>query len=308
MKKISVVVPCYNEEEVIEQCYNELKFVLDNIEEIDYEIIFGDDGSKDKTLEKLKEFSQKDEKVKYLSFSRNFGKESMMYALLNKTSGDYVVLIDADLQDPPELISKMYEEIQKGEYDCIATRRVNRKGEPIIRSLFAKLFYKIINLMTNLNIKDGARDFRIMTRKMVNSILEVSEYNRFSKGIFQWVGYNTKWIEFENIERKKGNTKWSFGKLFNYGMDGIVSFSTLPLYLSSVIGILLFFVAIIMIFIIVIKTLVYGESVQGWPSLVCIIFFLNGLQFLCIGTIGQYLSKMYLEVKNRPLYIIKEEN
>lgn len=307
MNKISIVVPCYNEQDVLAVCYQRIKNVVEQISDIDYEIIFGDDGSVDNTLEIIKGLASNNENVGYVSLSRNFGKEAIMYALLKKAKGDYVVVIDADLQDPPELIAEMYEQLQQGEYDCVATRRVDRKGEPKIRSFFAKMFYKIINRMTKLNIVDGARDFRMMTRPMVNAILELSEYNRFSKGIFQWVGFKTKWIEFPNIERTLGTTKWSFKKLMGYGMDGIVSFTTTPLYLASVLGVILFFVAVVMILVIVLKTIIYGESVQGWPSLVCIIFFLNGLQFLCIGILGQYMSKLYMEVKNRPIYIIKEE-
>lgn len=307
MNKISIVVPCYNEQDVLAVCYQRIKNVVEQISDIDYEIIFGDDGSVDNTLEIIKGLASNNENVGYVSLSRNFGKEAIMYALLKKAKGDYVVVIDADLQDPPELIAEMYEQLQQGEYDCFATRRVDRKGEPKIRSFFAKMFYKIINRMTKLNIVDGARDFRMMTRPMVNAILELSEYNRFSKGIFQWVGFKTKWIEFPNIERTLGTTKWSFKKLMGYGMDGIVSFTTTPLYLASVLGVILFFVAVVMILVIVLKTIIYGESVQGWPSLVCIIFFLNGLQFLCIGILGQYMSKLYMEVKNRPIYIIKEE-
>lgn len=307
MKKISVIVPCYNEEEVLAVCYKRIKDVLLNLQDIEYEIIFGDDGSRDNTLQIIKDFASNNEEVKYVSLSRNFGKEAIMYALLKKATGDYVVVIDADLQDPPELIEQMYEELKKGEYDCVATRRADRKGEPKIRSFFAKMFYKTINWFTKLNIVDGARDFRMMTRPMVNAILELAEYNRFSKGIFQWVGFKTKWLEFPNTERVAGSTKWSFKKLMGYGMDGIVSFTTTPLMLASVLGIILFFVAIVMILVIIAKTVIYGDTAQGWPSLVCIIFFLNGLQFLCIGILGQYISKMYMEVKGRPIYIVKEE-
>lgn len=307
MKKISVIVPCYNEEEVLAVCYKRIKDVLLNLQDIEYEIIFGDDGSRDNTLQIIKELASNNEEVKYVSLSRNFGKEAIMYALLKKATGDYVVVIDADLQDPPELIEQMYEELEKGEYDCVATRRADRKGEPKIRSFFAKMFYKIINWFTKLNIVDGARDFRMMTRPMVNAILELAEYNRFSKGIFQWVGFKTKWLEFPNTERVAGSTKWSFKKLMGYGLDGIVSFTTTPLMLASVLGIILFFVAIVMILVIIAKTVIYGDTAQGWPSLVCIIFFLNGLQFLCIGILGQYISKMYMEVKGRPIYIVKEE-
>lgn len=307
MKNISVIVPCYNEEEVLLTCYKRVKDVLNDIQDIQYEIIFGDDGSKDNTLTIMKDLAKDNEEVKYISLSRNFGKEAIMYALLKKATGDYVVIMDADLQDPPELISQMYSELEKGEYDCVATRRSDRKGEPKIRSFFAKMFYKVINWFTKLDIVEGARDFRMMTRPMVNAILELSEYNRFSKGIFQWVGFKTKWLEFPNTERAGGVTKWSFKKLMGYGVDGIVSFTTTPLYLASILGVILFIVAIVMIGVIILKTMIYGESVQGWPSLVCITFFLNGLQFLCIGILGQYMSKLYMEVKHRPIYIVKEE-
>lgn len=308
MEKISVVIPCYNEEETLQVLYMQIKQVIEQIDNVEYEIIFGDDGSVDNTLQIIKDLASNNEEIKYISLSRNFGKEAMMYALLKKASGDYVVVMDADLQDPPELIKTMYEQLKLGEYDCIATKRIDRKGEPKVRSFFAKMFYKVINGLTKLNITDGARDFRMMTRQMVDAILQLSEYNRFSKGIFQWVGFRTKWIEYNNVERKRGKTKWSFKQLMGYGMDGIISFTVTPLYLASVLGVMLFFIAVVMIFVIILKTIIYGDPVQGWPSLVCIIFFLNGLQFLCIGILGQYLSKLYMEVKSRPIYIVKEEN
>ena len=306
MKKISVVVPCYNEEEALPIFYEEITKVAKEIENSEFEFLFINDGSKDKTLEELKKLSKQDERVRYISFSRNFGKESAMYAGLKESTGDYVVIMDVDLQDPPKLLIEMYNILEQKEYDCVATRRVTRKGEPKIRSFFARMFYKIINKISKTEIIDGARDFRMMTRQMVNAILEMSEYNRFSKGIFGWVGFNTKWLEYENIERVAGKTKWSFWKLFIYSMDGITAFSTTPLIISTVIGIIFCIIALVMVIVVIIRTLIIGDPVSGWPSLVCIILFISGVQLFCIGIIGQYLSKTYLEVKKRPIYIIKE--
>lgn len=273
---------------------------------VDYEFVFVDDGSRDRTLEILRDFAKKDERVKYISFSRNFGKESAIYAGLEHVTGDYISMMDADLQDPPELLMEMYQEIKKGEYDCIGTRRVTRKGEPPIRSFFAHCFYKLMNKISKAEIVDGARDFRLMTRQMVNAILDVKEYNRFSKGIFGWVGFKTKWLEYENIERVAGNTKWSFWKLFLYSLDGIVAFSTVPLSVASAFGMLFLFIAFIMIVFIIAKTLIFGDPVAGYPSMMCVMFFIGGIQLFSIGVLGQYLSKTYLETKNRPIYIIKE--
>ena len=306
MKKISVVVPCYNEEEALPIFYEEITKVAKEIENSEFEFLFINDGSKDKTLEELKKLSKQDERVRYISFSRNFGKESAMYAGLKESTGDYVVIMDVDLQDPPKLLIEMYNILEQKEYDCVATRRVTRKGEPKIRSFFARMFYKIINKISKTEIIDGARDFRMMTRQMVNAILEMSEYNRFSKGIFGWVGFNTKWLEYENVERVAGKTKWSFWKLFIYSMDGITAFSTTPLIISTVIGIIFCIIALVMVIVVIIRTLIIGDPVSGWPSLVCIILFISGVQLFCIGIIGQYLSKTYLEVKKRPIYIIKE--
>ena len=306
MKKISVVVPCYNEEEALPIFYEEITKVAKEIENSEFEFLFINDGSKDKTLEELKKLSKQDERVRYISFSRNFGKESAMYAGLKEATGDYVVIMDVDLQDPPKLLIEMYNTLEQKEYDCVATRRVTRKGEPKIRSFFARMFYKIINKISKTEIIDGARDFRMMTRQMVNAILEMSEYNRFSKGIFGWVGFNTKWLEYENVERVAGKTKWSFWKLFIYSMDGITAFSTTPLIISTVIGIIFCIIALVMVIVVIIRTLIIGDPVSGWPSLVCIILFISGVQLFCIGIIGQYLSKTYLEVKKRPIYIIKE--
>ena len=274
----------------------------------DFEIILVDDGSKDRTLQIMRQLANEDSGIRYLSFSRNFGKESAIYAGLKNTTGDYIAMMDADLQDPPELLLEMYEVLESGEYDCAGTRRMDRKGEPPIRSFFAHCFYKLINKMSKADIVDGARDFRLMTRQMTDAILEMGEYNRFSKGIFGWVGFRTKWLEYKNVERVAGNTKWSFWKLFLYSLDGIVAFSTAPLSIASVMGMLFLFVAFIMILVIIFKTLMFGEPVAGYPSTMCVMFFIGGLQLFSIGILGQYLSKTYLETKKRPIYIIKESN
>lgn len=304
--KISVVVPCYNEEESVGLFYKEMSSVAEKME-YEFEYIFVNDGSKDNTLEILMELSSRDERVKYISFSRNFGKESAIYAGFSKASGDYVVMMDADLQDPPKLLPQMVEYIQQG-YDSVATRRVTRKGEPPIRSFFARMFYKIINKISDVDIVDGARDYRLMTKQMKDAIVSMKEYNRFSKGIFGWVGFKTKWLEYENVERVAGETKWNFWKLFLYSLEGIVAFSTAPLVLASMFGIIFCLLAFIMILFIVVRTIVFGDTVAGWPSMVCIIFLIGGIQLLCIGIIGQYLSKTYLETKKRPQYIIKDSN
>ena len=305
MKKISLVVPCYNEQEVIKLFYAEIQKIKKEFKNVEFEIIFVNDGSKDKTLELMRELSEKKD-VRYVSFSRNFGKEAAMYAGLEASTGDYVAIMDADLQDPPALLKEMYEILESGEYDSVATRRVTRKGEPVIRSFFARLYYKIINKISKTEIVDGARDFRLMTRQMVNSVLSLKEYNRFSKGIFSWVGYRTKWLEYENVERAAGETKWSFWKLFLYSLESIVAFSTVPLSIASVMGILFCFVAFIIIIFVIVRTLMYGDPTSGWPSMVCIMFFIGGVQLLCLGIMGQYLSKTYLEVKKRPIYIVQE--
>ena len=307
MEKISVIVPCYNEQDALPLFYEEMEKVRKNdFEDIQFEYIFVNDGSKDETLQEMKALREKDDKVRYISFSKNFGKEAAMFAGLEAATGDYVTLMDADLQDPPSLLKQMYDCIKNEGYDCVATRRVTRKGEPPIRSFFARLFYKIINKMSDVEMVDGARDYRLMTKQMVDAIISVKEYNRYSKGIFSFVGFNTKWLEYENIERVAGETKWSFWKLFKYAIEGITAFSTTPLIISSVIGLLFCFVAFILILVIIIKTLVYGDPTSGWPSMVCIMFFVSGIQLFSLGIIGQYLSKTYLEVKNRPIYIIKE--
>ena len=309
MKKISIIVPSYNEEQAIPFFYEEINKISKELKKVDFEFIFVNDGSKDKTIEVIKEYAKKDKRVKFINFSRNFGKESAMYAGLEYSTGDYIAIMDADLQDPPALLPEMLSFLEENtDYDCVGTRRVTRKGEPPIRSFFARMFYKLINKISKTEMVDGARDYRLMTRLMVNSILELKEYNRYSKGLFQFVGYKTKWLEYENIERVAGETKWSFWKLFIYALEGIIAFSTAPLAISSVAGILFCIISFIMIMIIIIKTLIFGDPTSGWPSLVCIIFFVSGIQLFCLGIMGQYLSKTYLETKKRPIYIVKDTN
>lgn len=308
MKKISLVIPCYNEEESLKYLYKELEKTAGEMPYFDFEYIFVDDGSKDKTLEHLKELAAFDSKTTYISFSRNFGKEAAMYAGLCNATGDYMAIMDADLQDPPSLLPEMVTYLESGEYDSVATRRVNRKGEPKIRSFFARRFYKLINRWSDADIADGARDFRLMTKDMVEAIVKMGERNRFSKGIFGWIGYRTKWIEFENAERVAGETKWSFWSLFKYSIDGIVNFTNAPLQIASIFGLVFTFIAFLAIIFIMIRKFIWGDPVSGWPSLVCIIVFLSGVQMFCIGIIGQYLSKTYVEVKERPHYIISESN
>ena len=308
MKLLSVIVPCYNEEESLPLFYKEINKLSKEMKDIAFEFIFVDDGSKDKTIKVMKKLNQKDERAKYISFSRNFGKEAAIYAGLEASKGDYITLMDADLQDPPEMLKEMYRYIKEEKYDCVGTRRVTRKGEPPIRSFFARLFYKIINKLSNIEMVDGARDYRLMTRQMVNEILKLKEYNRYSKGLFSFVGFKTKWLEYENVERVAGETKWSFWKLLIYAIDGITAFSTKPLVISAVIGLLFFVISFMMILVIIIKTILYGDPVGGWPSLVCIIFMVSGIQLFCIGIMGEYLSKTYLETKNRTIYIIKEKS
>lgn len=307
MEKISIIVPCYNEEKALPYFYKEIYKVASEMSNIDFEFIFVDDGSKDNTLCILRELRKQDERCRYISFSRNFGKEAAIYAGLENAKGDYVAMMDADLQDPPKLLKEMYDAIKNEGYDCAATRRVDRKGEPIIRSFFARKFYKIINKISNADIVDGARDFRLMRRQMVDAILKMNEYNRFSKGIFGWVGFNTKWIAYENVDRVAGETKWSFWKLLIYAIEGIIAFSTVPLSIAAVVGIIFFIVALIMIGFIIVRTLIWGDPTSGWPSLVCIIFFASGIQLFCTGILGQYLAKTYLETKKRPIYLVKEE-
>jgi glycosyltransferase involved in cell wall biosynthesis len=308
MKIISVIVPCYNEQEAIPFFYDEMTRVEGTMPDYDFEIIFVNDGSKDRTMEMVLEYAAKDDHVKYIDFSRNFGKEAAIYAGLSYSVGDYVVMMDADLQDPPALLPEMVKAIEEEGYDSVATRRVTRKGEPPIRSFFARCFYKIINKMSKTEIVDGARDYRLMTRQFVNSILELGEYNRFSKGLFGWVGYKTKWIEFENVERVAGETKWSFWKLLLYSIEGIVGFSTAPLAFAAVVGVVFCFVAFLMICVIIVKTLILGDPTSGWPSMVCISLMIGGIQLFCMGILGEYIAKAYLEVKNRPIFICKNTN
>ena len=307
MKKISLVIPCYNEEDSLKYLYKELEKVAGEMPYFDFEYVFVDDGSKDKTLEHLKDLAAYDSKVTYLAFSRNFGKEAAMYAGLKESTSDYVVIMDADLQDPPELIPQMYESIISEGYDCVATRRVNRKGEPPIRSMFANIFYLLMHFIAKVDMVPGARDFRFMKRVMVDAIVEIGEYNRFSKGIFGWVGFNTKWIPFENRKRVAGKTKWSFFKLFQYSIEGIVAFSTAPLVWSSIIGLIFCVLAFIALIFLFVRALIFGDPVSGWPSLACMITFFAGLQLFSVGIIGMYISKTYLEVKGRPIYIVKEK-
>ena len=306
-KLCSCIVPCFNEEEVIPLYYEEMQKVRKQEEgKIDFEIIFIDDGSKDKTLEVIKKLSEQDECIHYVSFSRNFGKEAAMYAGFEHANGEYVVTMDVDLQDPPHLIPEMIRSIEEEGYDSVATRRVTRKGEPPIRSFFARRFYGLINKISDADIVDGARDFRMMKRDMVNAILSMPEYNRFTKGIFGWVGFKTKWIEFENVERAAGETKWSFWKLFRYALEGIIAFSTVPLTIVSLIGVIVCIIAFLFLLFVFIRATIFGDPVAGWPSLICVISFLSGIQLLGIGVVGMYLSKTYLETKKRPIYIKKE--
>lgn len=306
MTTLSIIVPCYNEEDTIRLFYDAVTAVISTLPDIQPEYIFVDDGSKDKTILILRELAAADPAVRYLSFSRNFGKEAAMYAGLQHATGELVTLMDADLQDPPSLLPEMLQRIGSGQWDCVAVRRVSRKGEPRIRSFFARQFYKLINKLSNTEIVDGARDFRLMTRQMVDSILQLCEYNRFSKGIFSWVGYRTCWMETENVERSGGKSKWSFFKLCVYALNGIIAFSTAPLAVASVLGLLFCVISFLAIIFVIVRQLVWGGSAFGWPSLVCIILFVTGIQLFCIGILGQYLSKVYLEVKKRPIYLLRE--
>lgn len=305
--KISIVVPCYNEEETISLFYKEINKLTTKMIDAIFEILFVDDGSDDNTLKIIKQLYLKDKRIKYLSFSRNFGKEAAMYAGLSNASGDFVTLMDADLQDPPEMLIEMYNILKNEDYDQVGTRRFNRRGEPIIRSFFARKFYKIINKLSKVEMVDGARDFRLMKRCVVDAILSLKEYNRYSKGLFSFVGFKTKWLEYENKRRVAGKSKWNFFSLFRYAIEGIVAFSTAPLSIATFMGLIICFLSFIAIVLIIIKTVVFGDPVGGWPSMVCIILFISGIQLFCMGIIGMYISKTYLEVKNRPVYIIKEK-
>lgn len=305
---ISVVVPCYNEQGALPFYYDKMKEVMALLPELSFEIIIVDDGSTDGTLETAKQLAKSDDRIRYISFSRNFGKEAAMYAGLKNASGKYTAIMDADLQDPPEMLPKMYRVITEEGYDAVGTRRVTRKGEPPVRSFFARKFYKIMSRISKANMVDGARDYRLMNRKYVDALLSLGEYNRFSKGLFGWVGFKVKWLEFENVNRIAGETKWSFGQLFLYSLDGIVAFSNVPLYMASIAGIGSFIAAIAAMILIIVRRLVFGDPVAGWASTVVIILFIGGIQLLSIGILGLYLSKLYLEAKNRPIYLLDETN
>lgn len=309
MEKISCIIPCYNEQEALPLFYAELvRVAAEQLFplQVDVEILFIDDGSHDGTLKLLRDFARADTRVRFLSFSRNFGKEAAMLAGLQESTGDYVAVMDADMQDPPALLPEMYRLLQQEDCDSVATRRTTRDGEPPVRSFFARCFYKLINKISDADIVDGARDFRLMRRAMVNAILSMQECNRFSKGIFGWVGFRTKWLPYVNVERVAGQTKWSFWKLLRYSLEGIVAFSTAPLALSSLFGFFLCLIALLYICVIVVKTLAFGETVGGYPSLMCVVLFIGGVQLFCTGILGQYLSKTYLETKKRPVYIVRE--
>lgn len=305
---ISVIVPCYNEEQSIPLFYNDMLSVENEMEEVEFEYLFINDGSKDHTLEILRDFSERIENVRYYSFSRNFGKESALYAGLKHAKGDYITVMDADLQDPPEMLKEMYSLIETGEYDCIGTRRMNREGEPPIRSFFATKFYKLMNQISDTHIVDGARDFRLMTRQMVEAILEMTEYNRFSKGIFSWVGFDTYYLEYQNRERVAGETTWSFWGLFKYSLEGIMAFSDFPLTLASYAGIFSFIIAIVIAAALAVRTLIFGNPTSGWTSTIVIILGMGGIQLLSLGVIGKYLGKAFMETKKRPIYILKESS
>ncbi len=305
MKKIGVIVPCYNEEESLPYFYKEMQKVMEQMD-VEFELLFVNDGSKDKTLDILKDFAKKDERVRFLSFSRNFGKEAAIYAGLQHVNGDYVTLMDADLQDPPEKLILMYQVLIKENLDIVGLKTNNHKNYGFVRKFFTACYYKILGTFTTVPMAPNERDYRLMTRQVVDAILSLEEYNRYSKGLFNFVGFDTKWLTYDAPERVAGKTKWSFWKLFTYGIDGIVGFSTKPLVLSAMIGILFCFIAFLMIFVIILKTLIWGDPVGGWPSLACIIIFCSGVQLFFLGIIGEYLSKVYLETKKRPVYIIKE--
>lgn len=307
---ISVVVPCYNEEQALPYFIQEIQAVAAQMaqKQVDVEVLLVNDGSRDGTLTLLRQYAKQYPNVRYLSFSRNFGKEAAMYAGLEHARGDYVAMMDADMQDPPALLPQMYDILQTGEYDSVATRRVSRKGEPPIRSFFARMFYKLMGRISDADIVDGARDYRLMSRPMVDAILSMKEYNRFSKGIFGWVGFRTHWLPYENVERVAGETKWSFFKLFRYSLEGIVAFSTAPLAIASVMGVLVCLAAVVALVVVLVKTLVFGDPVDGWPSMMCIILFLGGIQLLTMGIMGQYLAKTYLETKKRPIYVLAEQS
>lgn len=305
--KLSLIIPCYNEQYALPIFYKETLSVLEKIG-CEYEMLFVDDGSKDDTLQILKGFAKENKNVTYISFSRNFGKEAAMYAGFCNADGDYVAVMDADMQDPPSLLPKMLETLINGDYDSVATRRVNRLGEPPVRSVFAKAFYKIINKISDADIVDGARDFRLMKREMVTAIVSMSEYNRFSKGIFGWIGFKTYWLPYENVERVAGKTKWSFWKLLKYSVNGIVNFSNVPLNIASWFGIIMTALSFLALLFIIVRQLIFGDPVAGWASTICTIIFVGGIQLFCIGIMGQYIAKIYMESKKRPHYIIAQTN
>lgn len=305
-KLVTIAVPCYNEEKALPLFYKEITKVAKTMKEVDFEFLFINDGSRDTTLSILREYANKDKRVRYISFSRNFGKEAAMYAGLENAKGDYVTLMDADLQDPPYLLPEMLQYIEKDGYDCVATKSTSRKGYSAMRKLCTKWFYKLIGKISNIEMVPGARDFQLMTRQVVDAVLSLKEYNRYSKGLFSFVGFDKKWIEFENIERSAGKSRFSFGWLLSYAMEGIVAFSTAPLAIASLVGVIFCLIAFILIIVIIMKTMIWGDPVSGWPSLACILFLVSGVQLFCTGIIGQYLSKTYLETKHRPIYIVKE--
>ena len=307
-RKISLIIPCYNEEESLPIFYDAVCAVAKQMDAYDINMLFVNDGSKDRTLHILRDLAAHDARVQYLSFSRNFGKEAAMYAGFCNAKGDYIAVMDADMQDPPSLLPEMVRILETEEYDSVATRRVNRDGEPPIRSFFARMFYKLINRISDADIVDGARDFRLMKKEMVEAIVSMCEYNRFSKGIFGWIGFRTKWLPFKNVERVAGETKWSFWKLFKYSIDGIINFSQAPLSIASLTGLFFTIVAFAMVLFVIVRKLIFGDPVAGWASTVCIVLFIGGVQLLCMGIMGQYLAKTYLEVKKRPHYIIAESN
>ncbi len=308
MTLISLIIPCYNEQEALPRLYAAIDEVTRQMEAYAFELLFVNDGSKDNTLSLLKELAEKDRRVIYLSFSRNFGKEAAMYAGFCHARGEYVAVMDADMQDPPSLLPEMMRRIREEGYDSVATRRVTRKGEPPIRSFFARAFYRLINRISDVDVVDGARDFRLMRREMAEAIVAMGESNRFSKGIFGWIGFKTCWLPYENVERVAGETKWSFWKLFKYSLDGIVNFSQIPLSIASFVGLFFTLISFLAIVFIIVRKLIFGDPVSGWPSLACIIVFVSGIQLFCMGIIGQYLAKTYLEVKRRPHYIVAESN
>lgn len=305
---LSIVIPCYNEEAVISQFYTKINEISQELDNLDLELIFVDDGSSDHTAAELEKLSQKDQRVHFILLSRNFGKEAALLAGLDSAEGDLVAVMDADLQDPPEMLPEMYRYIVSGEYDMVGVRRVSREGEPPIRSFFARIFYKLINKISKVEMVDGARDYRLMTRQVVDAVLSMREYNRYSKGLFSFVGFRTKWLEYQNVQRAAGETHWSFWGLFAYALDGICAFSTAPLVVSAILGLVFCLISFILIILIIFKTLVFGDPVSGWPSTICVILMVSGIQLLALGVIGEYLAKTYLETKHRPVYIIRKSS